>query len=211
MLKVKRIIVGQFKTNCYLIIDELGKQCLILDPGDDADYILREVIAEDTKPVCILATHGHFDHLLAVTELKLALNIPFMMQKKDEFLLKRLKSSAAYFLKVSADPPPKIDSYLNSANLIQIGGFKIQVIETPGPTPGSVTFYIQKQNMAFVGDLLFENGGVGRSDFHYSNQSVLNKSINKILNLPDKTILYPGHGGETMIYAAKKFFKNLIQ
>src|SRR3990172_979126 len=114
MITVKRLSVGQLQTNCYLV-KEVGK-CVIIDPGDDADYIQRIIADENLIPTKIIATHGHFDHILAVYELKLAYNIPFLMSKYDEFLLKRMSSSAKKFTKITTGLPPKVDNYLKDNN-----------------------------------------------------------------------------------------------
>src|SRR3989344_5632855 len=98
MISIKRLQVGQLKTNCYLVIED--DKCVIIDPGDDADYIQRIITDEGVKPIKIIATHGHYDHILAVAELKLAYGVPFLMHKADEFLLARMQSSAKRFSKI---------------------------------------------------------------------------------------------------------------
>ncbi len=197
--------VGQLSTNCYLVIDRKVKQCLIIDPGDDADYIQRVVADEGVKPLQIIATHAHFDHILAATELQLAYNIPFTLHKKDEFLLKRMQDSARYFTGVNAGPPPKISGYLKAKQMVRLGNTSFSIIETPGHTPGSITLYCRKEKLAFVGDLLFAEGGVGRTDFSYSSFNNLKRSIQKILKLSPGTLLLPGHGPQTTVSAERKY------
>lgn len=204
MLKISKLQVGQLQTNCYLVID--GQEVVIIDPGDDADYIMRIVVDEDVKPVAIVATHGHYDHLLAVTELKLAYQIPFLMHKKDEFLLKRLISSAAHFSRIAVDPPPKIDKYLKEDEKLAISHLKFDIIHTPGHTPGSISLYSKEAKTIFLGDVIFAGGGIGRTDFAYSNQADLVKSVKKILKLPKDTKVYCGHGEETTIGDLRKYF-----
>lgn len=206
--------VGQLQTNCYLVIDE--DKCLIVDPGDDADYIQRVIADEEVKPTKIIATHGHFDHILAVTELKLAYKIPFLMHGKDEFLLKRMKSSAAHFSRISSDPPPKIDKYFKEGDKLIIshqslrarghGPEALTIVHTPGHTPGSISLYSKDSTLVFVGDLMFAGGGVGRTDFAYSNHSDLIDSIQKLLKFSSDTIVYSGHGEETTMGNLKKYF-----
>ncbi len=96
-MEVFSLIVGQLQTNCYLLSDLLTKECFIIDPGDEADFIIGKIISLGLRPKMILATHGHFDHVLAATELKLAFNIPFSLHKKDLFILKRMRQTAKYF------------------------------------------------------------------------------------------------------------------
>lgn len=203
MLKTRTLPVGQLATNCYLVISD--KQALIIDPGDDADFIMRIISDEDVTPRKIVATHAHYDHILAVTELKLAYKIPFLMHRKDEFLLKEMKKSAKYFSGISTDPIPKVDKYIKGGDTLTINNQKLNIIDTPGHTPGSVTLYDDSSRSLFVGDLIFALGGVGRTDFRYSKAFDLKESIKKILKLPSETKVYPGHGEETTIGESRKY------
>lgn len=198
-------------SNCYLVIDEKSREVLIIDPGDDADYIQRIISDEELKPVMIIATHGHFDHILAVTELKLTYNIRFLMSRDDEFLLSRVRSSAEYFTKANdVLPKPTIDSYLTGATPVSVGKMQFEVIKTPGHTPGSVSLYFKKENALFVGDLIFKSGGIGRYDFEYCSKDDLIKSIRNIIKLPENTIVYPGHGDPTTIGDEKSSLLKII-
>ena len=194
---VKKLVVGQLQTNCYLVFDEKNSEAIIIDPGDNAEYIMRILNDLDVKPTKIVATHGHFDHILAVNELKLAYKIPFLMSKKDEVLLKWMRKSCKFFTEFDPGPPPKIDKYLNK--LLEVGGLKFEIIETPGHSPGSISLYSNKLGVVFVGDVIFAGGGVGRTDFEYANREDLEKSIKKLFKLPKDTIVYSGHGAETTI------------
>ena len=193
-LGLRVLPVGQLATNCYLVFDHKNDEGLIIDPGDDADYILRIITDEKIKPLKILATHGHFDHILAATELQLAYEIPFAIHKNDLFLVKSVRKSAAYFLKMKpAIPPPHIDDFLKMGQKINFGTFQLEVIETPGHTPGSVCFHLKEKNLLFCGDTIFKNGVV-RTDFSYSSEANLQKSLKKLSAIATKTIFYPGHG-----------------
>jgi len=205
MLSIKKVTVGQLKANCYIVSDE--DNALIVDPGDDADYIMRVISDEELKPRMIIATHGHYDHILAVTEFKLAYKIPFLMHKDDECLLKNMKSSAKHFSGIKAGPEPKIDKYIRKGDKIILKNSSLEIKETPGHTPGSISIYNKKANFIIVGDVLFARGGVGRTDFSYSNKRDLKKSIVKILKLPGETVVYSGHGEESKIEESRKIFK----
>jgi len=202
-MKVVKLIVGQLQTNCYLAI--YNDQCLIIDPGDDADYIISTIKDLEVKPIGLLATHGHFDHLLSATELKLAYSIPFYLHKADLPILKRTQSTAKHFTGLSVDPPPKADRFLKDGDILRVGKSELKVIETPGHTQGSIS--LKGKGIIFVGDLIFAGGGVGRTDLQGGNTKLLDKSIKKILKLPKNTIIYPGHGEETTVEEEKKFFK----
>lgn len=198
-MKIRLIVVGQLQTNCYLIIDKHKQEAIIIDPGDDADYISRVINDEKVKPSQIIATHGHFDHIMVAAELQLAYKIPFFIHKEDKFLIKRMNQSARYFTGIGEGIPPKINGYLEKSENIILGRSRLKIIETPGHTPGSISLYNKNDNTLFVGDLLFAGGGVGRTDFSYSSSEELNKSINIILKLPGQTTIYSGHGPETTI------------
>lgn len=193
-LKVITLVVGQMQENCYLAYDEKSSDTLIIDPGDDADYIERIISDNKLVPRLIIATHGHFDHILAVLELKLAYNIPFSIHENDEFLVKNMALSTKHFLGIVTDPAPIVDSYLIQNEKVKIGENYLKIIETPGHTQGSICLYSKKDNLLFTGDLLFADGGVGRTDFSYSDATELKKSLQKIFKLPSKTQILPGHG-----------------
>lgn len=205
MLKVKRLTVGQLATNCYLVMDEATREVIIIDPGDDADYITRVISDLQAKPKAIVATHGHFDHILAVTELKLAYQIPFLVNKKDEFLLARMQDSARFFTHHNVDPSPTIDGYLEGGDKLEIGNRKLEITDTPGHTPGSISLYSKKDKALFCGDVVFAEGKVGRVDFSYSSPKELKKSLWKLLALPGETKVYSGHGVETTINEVKLY------
>lgn len=200
---IKTLSIGQLSTNCYLVIDSKTQEALIIDPGDSAEYISNVLRDEGATPVKIIATHGHFDHILAVTELRLAYNIPFYIHKSDEFLVKRMQSSAQHFLNIATDPPPEIDGFLKKS--INVDKHVFEIIETPGHTLGSVCLYNKKENVLLTGDTIFANGGVGRTDFSYSSNKDLQKSLKKIFKLPIMTTIYPGHGASSTLKEEKVF------
>ena len=197
--------VGQLQTNCHLVLDEVSGDCIVVDPGDDGQLILQKIQDEKAKPVALIATHGHFDHLMAVLELQLALDVPFLIHRKDEFLVKRLRQTAKHFVGTDPGPAPKVDEFLDPSKHLKFGNTQLQIIETPGHTPGGVSLYSQKEAVIFVGDTLFANGGVGRTDHAYASLEDLQESIGKLLTLPGKTLVYPGHGPETTIGAERQF------
>jgi len=205
---IVQLPLGQLQTNCYLVIDKKSSKAIIIDPGDDADYVERIIADKNCKPLQIVATHGHFDHILAVTELKLAYKIPFLINKKDEFLVGRMQDSAIHFLGINVDPPPSIDGFITQKE-ITVGGNKLQVIETPGHTPGSICLYSKVDEVLIAGDLIFADGGVGRTDFSYSNHEQLKDSLTKILKLPPETKIFPGHGQATTVGHESQFHQQI--
>ncbi|KPJ70398.1 hypothetical protein AMJ51_02040 [Microgenomates bacterium DG_75] len=201
-MKIERLVVGQLQTNCYLVWDEESRQAIIIDPGDDGDYIIRKVLDLQLGPKAIVATHGHVDHILAVTELKLAFRRPFWIHQGDLFLVRRMQASAKHWFGIEVDPPPEIDKFIKEGELIKFGKEQLKVMETPGHSPGGVSLY--GGGVLFSGDTLFCRG-VGRYDFSYASREDLFASIkNKLFKLPDETRVYPGHGPETTIGEEKE-------
>ena len=206
-MKIYKLVVGQLSTNCYLLSNKKGEG-IIIDPGDDAEYIKQKLIDYEIIPFYIIATHGHFDHLLAALELKLTYKIPLLMNEKDKFLLARMQSSANFFTGVISDPPPIIDIDLGKIKDITLIKKNFEIIKTPGHTPGSISIYCSDENTCFVGDLVFEGGMVGRSDHNYSDNKKLMESVNKILSLPGDTSIYSAHGKVTTISKLRGYFEN---
>ncbi len=205
-MKIEVLPVGQLRANCYLVYDNKGK-CFIIDPGDDAEFIINRIKDLDLLPKAVLATHGHFDHVLGAVELQLGFNVPFYIHKQDASLVKRASKTAKFFLGTNLGPSPEPDGFFSQEEL-NLSDFKLQVLHTPGHTPGGVSFYCVKQSLVFVGDLLFAQGGYGRTDLAGGNYMLLQKSIKKILSLPDQTIIYPGHGEVTSVGQEKEFWNN---
>jgi Zn-dependent hydrolases, including glyoxylases len=193
---VKKYSLGSLQANCYFLIEE--NDLILIDPGDDASFILEEIQRQRLNLKAIFATHGHFDHIGAVGEIQQSFNVPFYINEKDLFLVKRLNETAKYFL--GYNPyflSPKNIKELNNKKF-HVSRLTFDVISTPGHTPGSVCFYFEDEKIIFTGDTLFKSG-IGRYDFSYSDKKKLFESLKKILSLPDETIIYPGHGEETMV------------
>lgn len=202
--RILTLVVGQLDTNCYLYIDNKTSKTLIIDPGDDGDYIINTILINHLQPIAIVATHGHFDHLLAVLEIKLAFQIPFLMHREDLFLLKRVRQSALYFLGIKADPAAKIDKFIKANSRIDIGESSFKVFHLPGHTPGSICLYNKETETAFPGDVIFKDG-VGRTDHNYSSKTDLHKSISRLTKLTGTTTIYPGHGEAFKLVNISKF------
>lgn len=219
-MQVKRLVVGQLETNCYLVYDEKSRDCLIIDPGDEADFIKNKIRDLSLKPLAVLATHAHFDHVLAVLDIKLSYKIPFYLNKKDLKILKRAQKTAKYFLGGHPDPVALADKYFEAGQILKIKNYELKILATPGHTPGSLSYLIgdgltdKKTGRVlgvFVGDLIFKDGGYGRTDLEGGNKNDLLNSIKKILKLKPETIIYPGHGEITSVGKERKFWKELLK
>lgn len=209
-LSVLPLQVGQMQTNCYIISDKQSQECVIVDPGDDADFIIRRISDIKGQPTKILATHGHFDHILAVTELCLAYSIPFFIHKGDAFLVANMADSAKHFLNITTDSPPLIDEFLIPSQNFFVGKIDFEVLHTPGHTPGSICLFSRDKKILFCGDLLFANGAIGRVDFSYSDKEEMKQSVKKIMKFPDSLTIYPGHGDSFEFGTQKNHFASAV-
>ena len=207
-MKIHRFEVGMMKANCYFIFDEKSKECLVVDPGDDGQYLISKCIGIGAKPQALCATHGHFDHIMASYELQQTFSIGFNLHPDDVFLLDRMERSAKHYLNIHADPPPHVDGLFKDGDEINIGLTKGRILTLPGHTPGSIGIWFPEERIIFTGDTVFAGGLVGRTDFVYSDKTKLAYSINRIFDLPDDTILYPGHGEQSTIGEEKSLRDN---
>jgi len=216
MLHITTLQLGQLDSNCYLATNA-NNQTLIIDPGYDGDFITEEILKRKLKPIAIILTHAHFDHCLGIFPLKLNFatspapkkqksNFPIILHSKDLFLYKQANKSSQHWTGIPGDPLPPPDILLKSNSTAPkkiLDLFNLQIIETPGHTPGSISLHHASRSdlevpLLFSGDTLFKDG-VGRTDFSYSNPQDLHDSLQKLKKLPPQTIIYPGHGETTTI------------
>ena len=193
---LETLVVGPLSVNCYIFACEKTHQAAIVDPGDEADQILSVVKKLDCRVKYILLTHGHIDHLSQIPILKNKLKAEFLMHEQDIPLVQSASTQAALFgLPDPGDLKP--DRFLNDGDIIHLGELTIQVIHSPGHSPGSITFQVNQK--LFVGDLIF-NGSIGRTDLPGGDYSQIIESIQKkIFTLPDSVEIYPGHGPATTV------------
>lgn len=199
--------LGKLQANCYLLIQ--NSECLIIDPADDASFILEELQRRNCKLVGMLATHGHFDHLMAAGEIQKSFNVPLYINKKDLFLIKRLIETAEHFLEYKPAIIQPINIKYLEEGILKInppaGGWQLEILFTPGHTPGSTCLFSKEAGVLFTGDTIFKDA-IGRYDHSYSSQMDLRVSLQKILSFPKETKIYPGHGEQTTIKDEKLHF-----
>ena len=201
MLRVKCVPVGALLSNSYIVFDPESRIGIIIDAGDESEKIIRAVREVQVEIEGIYATHGHFDHVLAVRELKEELGCKFYIHRGDEEILSRAVSEAREVLGVERLAPPRPDKYIEEGDRITLGTEEIKVIHAPGHTPGSVCYLFDRG--IFTGDLLFA-GSIGRTDLLGGDLKTLVKTIKeKIFKLPDDYVIYPGHGPSSTIGAEK--------
>lgn len=195
-MQVRTITVGLFEMNCYALYTDDKKECILIDPGDEPKKIISELESEGLKPNKIFLTHCHIDHARGSAEVQKHFDIPLYLGEEDIPLLESLNDQARMFGMEQADPP-NITAFFNENNSFEIGGKEIKVFHTPGHSPGS--FCILAENHLFAGDVLFFDS-IGRTDLYGGSYPQLMSSIQtKLMNLPDDTFVYPGHGPGTTI------------
>jgi hydroxyacylglutathione hydrolase len=203
-ITIERLVVGRMASNCYLLIHQRTKDAIIIDPGDDAQYIIDKLQSLYGTPRAIIATHGHFDHIMAANELQMIYHIPFLIHKADVFLVKTMQESAKYFLGSNLEVlPPHVSKTIDDKEVLSFRSIRMTVIHVPGHTPGSVSLELRQNHALFVGDTLFADGGLGRTDFRYSRPTDFASSIKRLFSYPDLTPVYPGHGDITTIAKEK--------
>ena len=201
-LQVEQLVVGPLLSNCYIVWDEGKKEGVVIDPGDDADNIAKVIDRLGVKIKYSLATHGHFDHVAGAAPLKKKLGIEFLAHKDELFFLEDGKN-AAYRWGFDIEQPPKPDRFIEDGDTIEVGDLGLQVLHTPGHSPGGVSFLCD--GMVFGGDTLFQ-GSIGRTDFRMGSFDDLANSIKtRLYTLPDDTVVYTGHGPATTIGDEKKY------
>ena len=194
---VHTLVLGPAQTNCYLVAAESSREAVVIDPGWNAEAILAEARSAKLAIKAILLTHGHFDHIGAVADLKETLSVPVMAHAREVDLLGAKGGAELFGFNIRAVPQP--DRLVVHGEQIEIGPLIFEVRDVPGHTVGHVAFVEQQQQAAFVGDVLFA-GSIGRTDLPGGDYDTLIASIaNELLTLPDDFKVYPGHGPPTTI------------
>lgn len=202
-LSIQTYVVGPVQTNCYFAINDDTKEVLIIDPGASAKQLAEKVKEQGLKPVAILLTHGHFDHILAAEAIRDRYQIPIYACQKEEKTLQDPKINLTAYHMDSYTL--KADVYLTDLQAVELAGFSVQMIETPGHTAGSCCYYLKDEGVLFSGDTVF-CGSVGRTDFPEGSTAAIVESLHRLLDaLPDDTEVYPGHDASTTIGYEKRY------
>ena len=196
-MEIKKFVSGLLETNSYLIIDEKNKKAALIDPAKGSkDKILSFLEKNDLSLEAILITHSHFDHIGDVRSLQEKTKACVYIHKEDEKNLEKPGADGiAPFEEIEG---AKADKNVKENDLIEIGDLKIEVIHTPGHTPGGVCYYLEKEKILFSGDTLF-SGTIGNLSFPTCSEKDMWISLKKLSSLPVDTIVYPGHGEKTSI------------
>lgn len=200
-MKIACLTFNPIQENTYVVWDET-KQCAIIDAGNSTpreDAVLDNFISEhQLHPVIAINTHGHFDHTLGVEYVRQKYGVKFYLSKKDQFLLDNASTSSSIF-GVKLREMPQIDVDLDSLQEVKFGETRLEVIPTPGHTPGHVALFDPKSKVVFTGDTLFRES-IGRTDLPGGDYSWIMRSIiDRLIPLGDEVAIHPGHGEESTI------------
>jgi glyoxylase-like metal-dependent hydrolase (beta-lactamase superfamily II) len=194
---IQTLPVGPLQTNCYLIGCEETLEGAVIDPGGDANLILEAAERAGLTIKYILNTHAHFDHAAANADLVERTGAPLALHPLDLPLLQQRGGADMWGIPVKTSPQPDLE--LEEGQVIQVGRLELQVLFTPGHTPGHVSFYEPEAGVVFDGDVLFRRG-IGRTDLPGGDFNALMRSIKeKLFALPAETVVYSGHGPATTI------------
>lgn len=204
-MKIDRLILGSFETNCYILRQsEAAKDCLIVDTGLEAGELIDFLKEHTLNPVAVVLTHGHIDHVTGVAVLRQNFSeIKVHIHKLDAEMLTGAKDNLSALSGQTFSTEPA-DGFIEEGDKIEQANIALEVLHTPGHTPGGISLYSKQDGLIFVGDTLFA-GSVGRTDFPAASFAQLIKSIReKLFTLPDETLCLPGHGPSTSIAQEKE-------
>ncbi|MGI6712938.1 MAG: MBL fold metallo-hydrolase [Bacillota bacterium] len=193
---IKTLQVGMIGTNCYIVACSNTKEAAVIDPGDEAQRIMKTVKENGLSVSVIINTHGHWDHVGGNNELFQLTGVPVLIHEKDASFLAEEKLNLGTFIGKKSSSH-MADQLLKEGDQVKVGNLSFSILHTPGHTPGGIS--IVGKNVVFVGDTLFA-GSIGRTDLPGGGFDILIRSIkDKLFSLDDSYIVYPGHGPSTTI------------
>lgn len=190
--------VGLLQCNCSVIGDEASREAMVIDPGDQVEDVLALVSKHGLTVKQIVITHAHIDHVGGAMKLRRLTGAPVLLNQSDTALLKMLDVQATW-IGMAAPEPVEVDQSLADGDNLRVGGLNASVLHTPGHTQGSVCLYFPAQSKLIAGDTLFA-GSIGRTDLPGGSfEKILRSLHQRVLALPDDTLVVPGHGPLTTI------------
>lgn len=194
-INIHKITAGPFQENGYIVHSEENSDCIIIDPGDSPELYIKEIENNNLKPIGILNTHGHIDHVHAVQPLKDNYSIPFYLHEDDSMLLSEHYQEICLMYGMIPGKTPKADVELNNESEVLMGEYIIKIIHTPGHTRGGLCYQINGD--IFTGDTLFK-GSIGRTDLPGGDYNTLMDSLKLLIkSVPGDTKVHSGHGYST--------------
>ena len=202
-ISIKSMVLGLVGTNCYLITNDETKETVIVDPADQGEQINQRLIEQGMKPVAVLLTHGHFDHIMGVDAVRDRWQIPVYLSADEKDLIADPALNGCSM--IGRNVSVKADHFVSDGQSLVLGAMLFEVISTSGHTAGSVCYYMPQSDVLLSGDTLFE-GSVGRTDLPTGSMSRLVRSIReKLMTLKDEVQVLPGHGGATTMGYEKQY------
>ncbi len=205
-MKIDTFILGAYETNCYILCEgETAKDCLIIDVGLEPGRLIDFLRQKKLNPVAIILTHGHIDHIAGVAVLRTEFpKMKVYIQKLDAGMLTEAQSNLSAMTGAAFSTEPA-DLVVEDKGVIEEAGIELEVLHTPGHTPGGICLYSKDEGIVFTNDALFADS-IGRTDFPDGNMGQLVNGIReKLFTLPDNTVVYPGHGPTTTIAREKAY------
>ena len=195
-INIHKITAGPFQENGYIVHSDDNLECIIIDPGDNPELYIKEIENNNLNPIAILNTHGHIDHIHAVQPLKEHYSIPFYIHTNEKMIIDHYLQGCLMY-GITPNEKPIVDNWLINENKITIGDYNLEIINTPGHTPGGVCYQINGD--IFTGDTLFKNS-IGRTDFPGGDYNTLMDSLKLLIEkVPGNTRVHSGHGSSTII------------
>ena len=197
---VRTLMVGPLQVNCHIIGDEKSGKAMVVDPGGDADKIMKEVNNNNLAVEYIVITHGHFDHIGATASLKEKTEAKVVIHEAEAEIFSSAPGLAKYF-GMGISKPPQPDQFLKDGDIVKVGDLEFRVMHMPGHSPGGIALY--GEGIVLTGDTLFA-GSIGRTDLPGSEEALIWKSLGRLIALPEDTKVLCGHGPSSTIGGEKK-------
>lgn len=208
---LKRIILNCGEgdpTNCYIVADEKSKEAFIIDPGGEPEKVIDMISILKVNVKYIILTHCHGDHIAGVREVKNKVGGKILIHRMDAEGLCNENLSLTYYIGLQ-NPDMEADSILDDEDKIHLGDIEFDILHTPGHTKGGICIYCPEQKMIFTGDTLFR-GTWGRTDLPTGSfEDIIHSITNRIMVLPEDTIIYPGHGKSTIVKEEERIYLDL--
>lgn len=202
-MKIRKFVIGMMATNCYLAVNETTKECFLVDPGAFSQEIAAYIRAQEYEVKAVLLTHGHFDHIMGIDGFLKEFPVPVYAQEAEKRLLENAEENVSLMCGKGYTFTKAV--YVKDGQVLEIAGMKIRVIHTPGHTIGGCCYYLEKEQVLFSGDTLFQES-VGRADLPTGSAGQLVRSVKeKLLVLPENVKVYPGHEEMTTIGTERKY------